>query len=133
MKYSKNAVYTSVRNAVKTVYAEAYVTGTIAAVPAKSPAVMMQEIGYFHNSEAVTLGGSQGVWTSTFEAQVFSNKAKTGMTECTTIMDTVVSAFVSLGYVLTAMNIVEDGKDGKNRLTARFRRICGDGEAMPTS
>ena len=133
MKYSKNAVYTKVRNAVKAVYANAYVTGTVAAVPSKSPAVMIHEIGRFHNTEAVTLGGSQGVWTSTFEAQVFSNKANTGMTECYEIMETVTGAFVALGYIMTVQEVTEDGTDGKYRLTSRYRRICGDGEAMPTS
>ena len=133
MKYSRNAVYTRVRNAVKTEYPDAYVTGVVAAVPSQSPAVMVHEVGHFHNSDAVTLGGSQGVWTSTFEAQVFSNRKNTGMTECYSIMDTVTAAFVNLGFILTTQLVVEDGTDGKYRLTARFRRVIGDGETLPTT
>ena len=82
MKYSRNAVYTAIRNAVKAAYNDAYVTGVVVAVPAKSPAVMVQEIGKFNNPEAMTFSNIQPVYTSTFEAQVFSNKANTGLTEC---------------------------------------------------
>lgn len=131
MKYSKNAVYTRVRNAVKTAWPSAYVTGVIAAVPTKSPAVMVQEVGRFHNPEAVTLGGLQPVYTSTFETHVFSNLQNTGMTECYNIMETVTAAFVSIGYQLILQNVMESGEDKKYRLVARFRRVTGVNDEMP--
>jgi hypothetical protein len=131
MKYSRNAVYTSVRNAVKTAYPSAYVTGVIAAVPTKSPAVMIQEAGKFHNQEAVTLSGLQPVYTSTFEAHVFSNLQNTGMTECYNIMNTVTEAFVKIGYRLILQTVTENGEDNKYRLVARFRRVTGVNDEMP--
>lgn len=131
MKYSKNAVYTSVRNAVKTAWPSVYVTGVIAAVPTKSPAVMIQESGRVHNPEAVTLSGLQPVYTSTFEAHVFSNLQNTGMTECYNIMDTVTAAFVKIGYRLIMQSVTENGEDKKYRLVARFRRVTGANDEMP--
>ena len=131
MKYSRNAVYTAIRNAVKTAYSGAYVTGVVAAVPAKSPAVMIQEVGKIHNPETQTLGNLQPVWTSTFEAQVFSNKANTGLSECYYIMDTVTDAFVKLGYLLIMQSVVENGEDKKYRLVSRFRRVTGANDEMP--
>lgn len=131
MKYSKNAVYTSVRNAVKTAWPSAYVTGTIAAVPTKSPAVMIQEIGKIHNPETVTLSGLQPVWTSTFEVHVFSNLQNSGMSECYNIMETVTAAFVKIGYLLFFQDVLENGDNKKYRLVARFRRVTGVNDEMP--
>ena len=131
MKYSRNAVYTAIRNAVKAAYSDAYVTGVVVAVPAKSPAVMVQEIGKFNNPEAMTFSNIQPVYTSTFEAQVFSNKANVGLTECYYIMDTVTAEFVRIGYQLLSQTITENGEDNKYRLVARFRRITGVNDDMP--
>lgn len=131
MKFSRNAVYTRIRNAVKAEYSDAYVTGVIAAVPSKSPAVMVQEVSLYNNPEAQTIGYTQGVRTSTFEVHVFSNKANTGMTECYNIMETVKAAFVKLGYLHTTQTIAEDGTDSKYRLVARFRRVIGEADEMP--
>lgn len=131
MKYSKNAVYTRIRNAVKAASQDTYVTGVIASVPAKSPAVMIQEKGHVNNPEAVTLSGLQPVWTSTFEVHVFSNRANTGMTECYSIMETVTAAFVKIGYRLIYQEPAENGEDKKYRLVARFRRVIGVNDEMP--
>ena len=131
MKYSRNAVYTRVRNAVKTAWPSAYVTGVIASVPTKSPAVMIQEVNRFHNQEAVSISGLQPVYTSTFEAHVFSNLQNTGMTECYNIMETVTAAFVSIGYRLIVQTVTENGDDKKYRLVARFRRVTGVNDEMP--
>lgn len=131
MKYSKNAVYTRIRNAVKAVWPSAYVTGVIAAVPTKSPAVMVQEKGLVNNPEAVTLSGLQPVWTSTFEAHVFSNLQNTGMTECYNIMETVNEEFVKIGYRRFFQDVLENGDEKKYRLVARFRRVTGANDEMP--
>ncbi len=131
MKYSKNAVYTRVRNAVKAANSAAYVTGVIVAVPPKSPAVMVQETGRFHNREAMTFGGLQPVRTSTFEAHVFSTKADTGMSECLSLMDTVIEAFVKIGYQLILTEPLDSGEEKKYRMVARFRRVIGSNDEMP--
>lgn len=132
-KYTRNAVYSYVHDKVITAFPNAYVSGMYEPVVPSFPAVFIREVGRFSNTEAVTLSGVQGVWTSTFEVQIQSNKADTPMTEVYNILETVQSAFSSIYYLLTAVNNIGTADADTFRIVATFRKVNGEADEIPVS
>ena len=132
MNITRNAVYSSVHDAVKTANASVHITSVYEPVPAKVPAVILREIGDYRNKENMTFSGAQGVRTSTFEAQVVSGKTNGSMSEAYTLLEAVRSAFFGLHYNETNAVIVEDGSTGRFRIRASYRRVIGDSDTLPT-
>ena len=130
-KYTNNAIYSAIRSAVLEAVSTANVTQTYAATPSKFPCVFVREIGHFTPDVCVTVSNKQEIYETTWEAQVFSN-LKTGAKEqAYSLMSAVKSAFRGLYFVET----FESPIDGNTyyTLVARFRRVIGDGESMPTT
>ena len=97
------------------------------------PVVFIRETGKFSNTETVTLSGVQGVWTSTFEVQIQSNKADTPLTEVYGILEVVQTAFSSIYYLLTAVNNVGTADADTFRVVATFRKVNGEADEIPSS
>ena len=132
-KYTRNAVYSYVHDKIKQSYPDAYISGMYEPVVPSFPAVFIRETGKFSNTEAVTLSGVQGVWTSTFEVQIQSNKADTPLTEVYGILEVVQTAFSSIYYLLTAVNNVGTADADTFRLVATFRKVNGEADEIPSS
>ena len=132
-KYTRNAVYSYVYDKIIASYPDAYVSGMYEPVVPSFPAVFIREIGKFSNTEAVTMGGVQGVWTSTFEVQIQSNKADTPLTEVYGILEVIQEAFSSIYYLLTATNNVGTADADTFRLIATFRKVNGEADEIPSS
>ena len=133
MKYTNNAIYTVVRNAVMNELSTANVTQTYAATPAKFPTVFVREIGHFTPNITGTMSNAQDISERTWEVQVFSN-LKTGAKEqAYKLMDAVKSAFRSMYFLETFEAPLEGASTTYYVLVARFRRIVGSGEDMPTT
>ena len=130
-KYTHNAIYDYVHNWVKNAYPDAYISGMYEPVVPSFPAVFIREIGNFSNTEAVTFSGVQGVWTSTFEVQIQSNKTDTPLSEVYGILDAVKQAFFSIFYILTAVNNIETANSENFRLIATFRKVNGEADEIP--
>ena len=130
---TENDIYDYVYTKVNTAFPDAYIASKFEPIPAAFPAVFVREIGNFSNQQNVSLGGSQGVITSTFEVQICSNKVDSPKSEVRAIEDAVDAAFVSLRYIITGKNILEDGDNGIYRKRLTYRRIWGDAETVPTA
>ena len=133
MNITRNAVYDYVYSKVKAANASVYITSVYEPTFAKLPAVILREIGDFRNAENMSFAGSQGVRTSTFEAQVVSGKTNGSLSEAYTILDAVRMAMFKLHYNETNAVIIEDGSTGRFRLRASYRRVIGDSDPMPTT
>lgn len=129
MKYSRNAVYSFVRDAVKAEFPDAFVTGKYVLKPAKFPAVYIHEIDRSRTLQGTQLDFQDVQWESVFECQVASAKADTAMTEAYEIMDVVRQAFSNLYY----REFSEANTDKIDTFTVigRFRRVIGGGDEMP--
>jgi hypothetical protein len=101
--YTRNSVYNYVYDKVIQAFPDAYVSGMYEPVVPSFPAVFIREIGNFSNPENVTFGGSQDVWTSTFEVQIQSNKIDTPMSEVYEIFSVIKEAFSSLFYTFFSL------------------------------
>lgn len=132
MKYTNNAIFTRVRNAVQAVVSTTFATQTYVPTPTKFPTVFAREIGRLTPPEAATMSNAQDIYETTWEVQIFSN-LKTGAKEqAYSLMDAVKSALRELYFVETMENPIENGNNTYYTLVARFRRIIGSGESMPT-
>lgn len=131
--YTRNAVYNYVYDKVIQAFPDAYVSGMYEPVVPSFPAVFIREIGNFSNPENVTFGGSQDVWTSTFEVQIQSNKIDTPMSEVYEIFSVVKEAFSSLFYIHINTNNIGTYDDKNYRIVASFRRVIGKADEMPNT
>lgn len=131
--YTNNAIFTAIRSAVTAVVGTAYCTQTYVGIPSKFPTVFAREVGRFTPTEAATMSNAQDIYETTWEVQIFSN-LKTGAKEqAYSLMGAVKTALRGLYFVETMENPIESGDNSYYTLVARFRRIIGSGESMPTN
>jgi len=131
-RYTRNAVYNYVHDKIIEAFPNAYVSAMYEPVVPSFPAVFIRETGNYSNQENVTFGGSQDVWTSTFEVQIQSNKADTPMTEVYAIFSVIKEAFSKLFYIHINTNNVGTFEDKNYRIVASFRRVIGEADSIPT-
>jgi len=131
--YTNNAIYTVVRNAVKAQYSGANVTQTYAPTPSQFPTVFVREIGRLTPPQTAVLSNVQDISETTWEAQVFTNLTSGAKEQAHSIIALVKSAFRSLYFVETFESPLDQTDKSIYCLVARFRRIVGSGEDMPTT
>ena len=131
-RYTNNAIYTNIRAAAIAEVGTVNVTQTYAPTPTKWPTVFAREIGRFTPDEAVTISNAQDIYETTWEVQIFSNLKPGAKEQAYGLMDAVKGAMRSMYFVETMENPVDIGNESYYTLVARFRRIIGSGESMPT-
>lgn len=130
MTYTRNAVYTSVHNAIKAVYPDTYITGRYVAKPSSFPACLIHEIDHSRPREYTQLDFGDVQWESVFEIQVVSAKANTASSEAYAIMEVARQAFSSLYYREFSETNIDKGDTFT--IIGRFRRVIGGGDVMPS-
>lgn len=131
MNYSRNAVYTRIRNAIVAAYPSAYCTAKYVAKPSTFPAAYVHEIDNSRPIQYTQLDFGDKQWESVFEAQVVSTKQNTAMSEAYAIMDIVKAEFSKLYYREFSETTVDSGD--KFTVIGRFRRVIGGGDVMPST
>lgn len=129
MKYSRNAIYTRVVNAIKAEYPEAYCTSRYVAKPSTFPACYIHEIDNTRPIQNVQLDFQDVQYESVFEIQVVSNKANTAASEAYDIMELVESAMSNMYFRRFSQTNVDRGDTFT--VIARYRRVIGGGDTMP--
>ena len=133
MKYTNNAIYTRIREAALECVAGCVCTQTYTPVQAKFPTVFAREIGRLTPNGTPTLSNAQDISERSWEVQVFSN-IKTGAKEqAYDIMDAVKGALRALYFVEYYEAPIDQQDKSIYCLVARFRRIIGSGEEMPST
>ena len=129
MKYTRNAVYTRVHDAIKAAYPKAYVTSRFVAKPSSFPACLIHEIDRNRPYENTQLDYEDVQWESVFEIQIVSTKAGEAASEAYDIMDIARQAFNDIFY----REFSETNIDGGDKFTVigRFRHTIGGGDTMP--
>lgn len=133
MKYTNNAIFTAIRNAVKAEYADANCVQMYTPTPAKFPTVFAREIGHFTPQQAWTLTNAQDISERTWEVQVFSNLSTGSKEQAYEILDICKDVMRSLYFIETFEQPLDQQDKSIYCLVARFRRVIGGGEDMPTS
>ena len=130
-QYSRNGVYTRVREPIMAQYPNAYVTSRMVAKPSTFPAILIHEVDRNRPIQNVQLDFQDVQCESVFEAQVVSAKANTAATEAYNIMDIVRQAFSDLYYREFSETNIDQGDTFT--IIGRFRRVIGGGDTMPTT
>lgn len=133
MKYTNNAIYTQIRNAVKEANGSANVTQTYIPQKAAFPTVFAREIGRLTPAETVTISNAQDISERTWEVQVFSDLHPGAKEQAYGLMDVVKDTLRALYFVETFESPLEQTDKDIYCLVARFRRIIGSGEDIPES
>ena len=128
--YTNNAIFTRMKTAVLNVASSAECTQTYNPTPTKFPCVFSREIGRLTPQGAVTMSNKQDISETTWEVQVFSNKKSGAKEEAYKIMAAVKTAFRALYFVETFESPIDN--TDYYTLIARFRRVLGSGESLPT-
>ena len=131
-RYTNNAIYTVVRNAVKNDYSTANVTMTYSPTQSKFPTVFIREIGHLTPTETAALSNAQDIYETSWEAQVFSNLSSGAKEQAYAIMAVVKTALRGLYFVEYFESPLDQTDKSIYCLVARFRRVIGSGESMPT-
>lgn len=131
MKYTRNAVYTSVVNAINAQYPNAYCTARYEPVPSSFPACYIHEIDNYRPIQYTQLDFKDVQWESAFEIQVVSAHQNSAASEAYSIMDIAREAFNKLYYREFSEVTHDDGE--KFTIIGRFRRRIGGGDVMPSN
>lgn len=131
--FSRNAVYTRIVKAVKATYSNIYYSGMLEPVPASFPALYVREIGYTTPVEYETLAVDSSQWISTFEVQVYSDKANDSISEAYGIMEIVKTTFKTLGYICDMLEPMQNVDTSVYRLIGRWHRQIGGADVMPAA
>ncbi len=131
MTYSRNAIYTYVRNAVLASHNGCYVTARYVPKPPSFPACYIHEIDNSRPIENIQLDFQDVQWESVYEVQVASAKPNTAASEAYGIMNTVKQAFSNLYYREFSETNIDTGDSVT--IIGRFRRVIGGGDTMPTT
>ena len=129
MKYSRNAIYTRVANAIKAGYPNAYTTSRMVASPAKFPACLIHEIDNTRPIQNTQLDFQDVQCESVFEIQVVSNKANTAATEAYGIAALTEAAMSGLFFRRFSQTNIDKGDTFT--IISRYRRVIGGGDTMP--
>jgi len=133
LRYTRNGIFTVIRNAVKAEIPGANVTMTYSPTPTVFPTVFVREIGRFTPTQTAVFSNQQDISEITWEAQVFSNVKDGAKEQAYDLMEIVDSAFRSIYFIKTFESPVEQGDKTRYCLVARYRRVVGSGESMPTN
>lgn len=133
MKYTNNAIFTRIRSPVKAAYPGANCVQAYSLTPSKFPTVFARELGHFTPQETVTLSNAQDISECTWEVQVFSNLSSSAKEQAYAIMAIVKDAMRAMYFVETFEQPIDQQDKSIYCLVARFRRVIGSGEDMPTS
>ena len=133
MIYTQNAIYTVIRTAVLNTISTANVTQTYSATPSKFPTVFAREIGHFTPVQTQTLTNQQDVYETTWEVQIFTNLTSGAKEQAYKLMNTVKNALRGLYFIEVSENPIDTANAKYYTLIARFRRIIGSGEELPTN
>lgn len=131
--YTNNAIFTRIRNAAIAAVDSAYCTQTYALTPSKFPTVFAREVGRFTPPTAATISNAQDIYETTWEVQIFTNLKSGSKEQAYSLLDSVKGALRSLYFVETMENPLDNGNTNYYTLVARFRRIIGSGESIPTN
>ena len=129
--YTRNAVYSRIRDPIIAQFPDAYVTSRKVAKPSSFPAILIHEIDRNRPIRNVQLDFEDVQWESVFEAQVVSAKANTAASEAYDIMELVRQAFSDLYYREFSETNIDMGDTFT--IIGRFRRVIGGGDTMPTT
>lgn len=129
MTYTRNAIYSNVRDAVLSSFPRTYVTSRYVPKPPSFPACYVHEIDHSRPLQNIQLDYQDVQWESVFEVQVASAKANTAASEAYAIMDVARQAFNNMYFREFSETNVDTGDSVT--IIGRFRRIIGGGDVFP--
>ena len=133
MRYTNNAIYTWIRSAAIECVEDCNCTQTYTPVQAKFPTVFAREIGRLTPEGTPTLSNAQDISECSWEVQIFCNIKSGAKEQAYKLMDAVKVALRALYFVEYFESPLDQQDKSIYCLVARFKRIIGSGEEMPSA
>lgn len=134
MSISRNAVFSRVKAAIKTVYSDAYCVSERLYAPSQFPCVWIVEYDTHPEMNSLTLNYSDNQRRSFFEIQAFSNDLSDATGQAENIIAVATAKMKELGYRCTTSFPLDNGQDTSiKRHVARYTRFVGSGDKLPNT
>lgn len=133
MTYTREAVYTYVRNAIVAAHSGAYVTARREPVSKTFPAIRLSEVNRTRPQSYATLANDDEQYVSTFEVEIFCNEQSGALATAYSVLETIEDAFKRLGYFENYCQPVDNIDPSVYRIVARFSRQIGMADVIPTT
>lgn len=132
-QYTNNAIYTYIESAVNTANRPVYCTSRYEPVPEDFPACYIHETDHRPSRTAVQLDFQDEQLIRSWEVQAFSNLTNGALAECYDIIADAEIAFKQLFFIETSCSQVQNADPSVVRVVARFTRVIGSADTMPTT
>lgn len=130
-KYTRNGIYTFVRNEILKAYPGIYIAGDEEPIPPEGLAVRIYEVNRYAMYRYATLDAQDYQWKVAFDVNVYSNRFNDSTDEVYEVMEVAERAFKKLQFILFDCQPTERANNRVSRLTARFERMVGEADQMP--
>lgn len=131
---TRNDIFDRVYDAIIAVSPDAYITGEAKRLPPEFPAVWVIDIDWTPEMQYTAIDLSDEQVRSAYEVQAFSAKEDGAFLEARDLIDAATAAFRELGYLCTYNSPIENYEDETiARHVARYRRMIGGGDTLPTA
>lgn len=132
MTYSREAVYTYVRNALVASDSSVYVTARREPVPKSFPCVRLSEMNRTRPQQYATLANDDNQYSSTFEVEIFSNLSNGALAEAYSLLKIAEDSFKQLGYFEVFCEALDNVDPSVFRIIGRFTKQIGEADVIPT-
>ena len=124
----ESQIFTMLYDAIKAVYPNCDVKSELDLEPAKSPAVMIEEINNASNTQTMTTTENHAVVD--YEINIFSSKASGRKSEAKAILSLIDSVMTEWNFQRLMTNPVSLSDSTRYRLVARYTAVVGTNEVI---
>lgn len=125
-------IFTRLATAIRAEYSGSCVYPERVAVPASFPAVWVIESDTYPTRQGTALDFTDNQRRSVFEVQTFSNLSVGALAQARGIMSFCETQLRALGYRMTMCAPIQNADASIKRYAARFERIIGGGDTLPS-
>lgn len=123
----ESAVYTRVRDGVRSVCPQATVSGIYTESPSSFPFVSFVEASNSVYNESQTLGSIENHASVMYQADIYSNETATSKSTCKWIANAIDEVMINLGFVRVTLMQTPNVDRSIYRITARYEGVVSKG------
>lgn len=126
----ESQIFTMLYDAIKSVYPNCDVKSELDLEPAKSPAVMIEEVNNSSNAQTATTTSTENHAIVDYEINIFSSKASGRKSEAKAILSLIDSVMTEWNFQRLMTNPVSLSDSTRYRLVTRYTAVVGKDETI---
>lgn len=126
----ESQIFTILYNAIKAAFPTCDVKSELDLEPARSPAVMIEEINNASNSQTASTSTTENHAVIDYEINIFSSKASGRKSEAKAILAVIDNVLVPMNFQRLMTNPVSLSDSTRYRLVTRYTAVVGKNEVI---